>query len=91
MPRALPALFPACITTVTHGPAAGAGSANFWQHLITAMQMTRGQRCRGAPFRGEAPARLAFSKGKSSIARKFPMSFLIRSMQRQNALLREFS
>src|SRR6516225_3360862 len=28
------------------------------------MQMTRGRPCRGAAFRGEAPARLVFSKGK---------------------------
>src|SRR5262245_2185296 len=47
-----------------------------------------------APLRGleeERPLGCLLETRKNSIARKFPMSFLIRSIQRPNALLREFS
>src|SRR5262245_5334993 len=47
-----------------------------------------------APLRGleeERPLGCLLETIKNSIARKFPMSFLIRSIQRPNALLRELS
>jgi hypothetical protein len=80
MPRALPALFPAGIS----------GSAGFRQHLIMVdTDDPRAAPPRGAPFRGEAPSRSAPRKKKFRLRENFRFRFRIRSMQRQDALLRE--
>jgi hypothetical protein len=71
MRAVLPALFPACTTTVTHGACGERrfGSVDLWLHLI----MVDTDDPRAAPPRGLLRGDAA-SIG-SSIARKFPISF----------------